>query len=714
MAKDQPISVKDAVHKLQLSLLEGIKNEDQLFAAGSLMSRSDYEDVVTERSLTNNCGYPLCSNPLPADRPRKGRYRISLKEHKVYDLHETYMFCSSSCVVNSKAFSGSLQDERCPVLDSEKLNVVLRLFGNLNLETEDNLGKNGDLGLSGLQIQEKTETIKGEVSLEQWVGPSNAVEGYVPQRNRYSKPLSRKNLKEEIKASHTKLSGEKEFVNEMDFMSTIITQDEYSVSKTPSDPSEMASYANISEPTRKGVGSKMVRKDDPGFQEVSSTSKSSSKLSSMKANNERHIKEAAKSHETKLESALKPTGEKKVEDFISILGASSVSWRSDSERESVDGKEKKSEYATKDDACSQEVPPTAVPLQSGSSIIAVEEESHVEKATKLSETKPKSSLKPLGGKKLGRSVTWADEKVDRSGSQSLCEVREMRDSEMPGNTYKGDNDDDDMLRFTSAEACALALSQAAEAVASGDPDVIGAVSEAGVIILPRPHDVDEGEVVNDVDVLEPEPTAIKWPRKPPISGSDFFDSEDSWFDAPPEGFSLTLSPFATMWNALFSWISSSSLAYIYGRDESFHEEYLSVNGREYPQKVALADGRSSEIKQTLASCLARALPGVVADLNLPIPISTLEQGLGHLLATMSLLDALPALRMKQWQVIALLFIDALSVCRLPALISYMTDRRILFRKVLDGTQIGMEEYEIMKDLIIPLGRVPQFSAQSGA
>lgn len=82
-----------------------------------------------------------------------------------------------------------------------------------------------------------------------------------------------------------------------------------------------------------------------------------------------------------------------------------------------------------------------------------------------------------------------------------------------------------------------------------------------------------------------------------------------------------------MFMTLFAWISSSSLAYIYGRDESFHEEYLTVNGREYPRKVVHTDGRSSEIKQTLAECLSRALPGLVADLRLPTPISTLEQGL---------------------------------------------------------------------------------------
>lgn len=132
-----------------------------------------------------------------------------------------------------------------------------------------------------------------------------------------------------------------------------------------------------------------------------------------------------------------------------------------------------------------------------------------------------------------------------------------------------------------------------------------------------------------------------------------------------------------------------------------------------PKKIVLTDGRSSEIKQTLAGCLARALPGLVADLRLPIPVSNLEQGVGRLLDTMSFVDALPSFRMKQWQVIVLLFIDALSVCRIPALTPHMTSRRMLFPKVFDTAQVSAEEYEVMKDLIIPLGRVPQFSAQSG-
>lgn len=199
MAKEQQsISVSDAVHRLQLSLLEGIHNDNQLFAAGALVSRSDYNDVVTERSIVNICGYPLCSNPLPSERPRKGRYRISLKEHTVYDLHETYMYCSSDCLINSRAFAGILKEERCSVLDSAKILAVLSLFKVSDMEDEVGLGKDGDLGFSGLKIEEKTETQVGEVPLEQWVGPSNAIEGYVPQRERKSKQVASKSPKQGI------------------------------------------------------------------------------------------------------------------------------------------------------------------------------------------------------------------------------------------------------------------------------------------------------------------------------------------------------------------------------------------------------------------------------------------------------------------------------------------------------------------------------------
>ena len=66
------------------------------------------------------------------------------------------------------------------------------------------------------------------------------------------------------------------------------------------------------------------------------------------------------------------------------------------------------------------------------------------------------------------------------------------------------------------------------------------MSEAGIIVLPRPEDVDEGEPMEEEDVTEPEQSPIKWPKKPGSRQSDLFNPEDSWFDTPPDGFSLTV------------------------------------------------------------------------------------------------------------------------------------------------------------------------------
>lgn len=180
-------AVNDAVHKLQLALLEGIEAEKQLLAAGTLISKSDYNDVVTERSIADLCGYPLCSNPSPpADsRTRKGRYRISLKEHKVYDVRENYLYCSTNCLVNSKAFSGSLNEERSVVVNEKKIKEVLRVVIG-KVEDDENVESKIVKLFGGLEVKENenAERNVGGVSVGGGGGgggASDAIEGYVPQ-----------------------------------------------------------------------------------------------------------------------------------------------------------------------------------------------------------------------------------------------------------------------------------------------------------------------------------------------------------------------------------------------------------------------------------------------------------------------------------------------------------------------------------------------------
>lgn len=760
-------AVNEAVHKLQLALLEGIEAEKQLLATGTLISKSDYNDVVTERSIADLCGYPLCSNPSPpADsRTRKGRYRISLKEHKVYDVRENYLYCSTNCLVNSKAFSGSLNEERSVVVNEKKIKEVLRVVIG-KVEDDENVESKIVKLFGGLEVKENenAERNVGGVSVGGG-GASDAIEGYVPQHKPKPVPPRSKGVNDKTNKLNTK--NDLSF-NEMDFKSVIITNDEYSISKSPCGSTETESKSKFVEPEEQEdgeildnrcttSGSLASIKDDSCMNSRESTGRDELDAQEMPSaldaieghvpQTRSMIKSSIKKKEGVNSKTNKPNSKKDLlfneMDFTSVImtndeysiskphcGSTKTITKTKFEetKENADGENLEDQCAAlgslaliKDDSCrksktvvkaelsAQKVPSASVLPLTGSNISTVdaEREIQVAKESISGVSMPKSSLKSSGSKKVGLSVTWADEKIDGCGSRDLFEVRDMGDD---GN----DNNADDMLRFASAGACAMALSRVAEAVMSVDSDVADAVSEAGVIILPSPHDGHEGESMENPDVLEPEAALLKRPSKPGIPRSELFDPEDSWYDEPPEGFSLTLSPFATMWMAIFAWISSSSLAYIYGRDESFHEEYLSVNGREYSQKIIMGDGHSSAIKQTLSGCLARTFPALVADLRLRIPVSTLEKGLEGLLNTMSFIDPLPAFKVKQWQVITVLFLDALSVCRIPALTPHMTNRTMLLRKVLDGAQISAEEYEVMKDFLMPLGRAPQFSSQSGA
>ncbi|KAG0514438.1 hypothetical protein BDA96_10G191700 [Sorghum bicolor] len=62
-------TVASAVLRIQMALLDGAaaSNEALLHAAASaLLSRADYDDVVTERTIADACGNPACPDPLPS------------------------------------------------------------------------------------------------------------------------------------------------------------------------------------------------------------------------------------------------------------------------------------------------------------------------------------------------------------------------------------------------------------------------------------------------------------------------------------------------------------------------------------------------------------------------------------------------------------------------------------------------------------------------
>ncbi|XP_039128060.1 putative RNA polymerase II subunit B1 CTD phosphatase RPAP2 homolog [Dioscorea cayenensis subsp. rotundata] len=639
-------TIADAVHRIQLALLDGAAtSEGQLLAAGTLLSQPDYDDVVVERSLARLCGHPLCTKALSStadSQRRRGRYRIALREHKVYDLEETYKYCSQACLVSSRAFAESLERERVGDV-SLKVDGVLRVFG---LGKDEDLPAEKGLGIGDLKIKEKEQAGNGDVSMEEWLGPSDAIEGYVPLRDRKQ---GAKYMSEDESTKMVDDAGN----GEMGFTSCLIMENELSV---PQSDKSSVHQQDISNMIAKQLENLAIEEKNSPRERTSGKTrnrKAMKKVNACKA--EEEIKRAAIVCE---QSKATPPNKHSVvlEDLSEQLGKE------------------------------------------------LEERLHLEKETVSNGAVLKSSLKS-GGSKDGKTVTWADE---------TYKAPEKKDADHGGssNAQVSHDDADEDLRLASAEACAAALIRAAETVASGTSDATDAASEAGIIILPQLQNNEKGGIEEDEEMFELDRGRVKWPTKPVLLDTDMFEVEDSWHDTPPEGFKLTLSSFATMWMALFGWITSSSIAYIYGFNESSHEDFLTVNGREYPRKIILQDGKSSEIRQTLDICVGRAIPALVMDLRLSLPVSSLEKAVGQLLDTMSLIEAVPAFRTKQWHVIVLLFLEALSLHRLPALAQHMASRNTLLHKVLNPAKITSEEYKTMVDLIIPLGRVPQTNSQT--
>jgi hypothetical protein len=97
---------KDVLHlRLRLVECEAVTFQELLDAAKYLKPQ-EYQDMVTERSCSKRCGYPICRRiPMAL---HKGKYKISLSQRKVLDLHELQFFCSSTCAMASREYKKNL------------------------------------------------------------------------------------------------------------------------------------------------------------------------------------------------------------------------------------------------------------------------------------------------------------------------------------------------------------------------------------------------------------------------------------------------------------------------------------------------------------------------------------------------------------------------------------------------------------------------------
>ncbi|CAN8255319.1 unnamed protein product [Cochlearia groenlandica] len=194
--------------------------QNQLFAAGTLISRSDYEDVVTERTIGKLCGYPLClasnavegyvmnsmlgsqsnqekNTDLPSSKNDFTSTIIISDEYNVPKLPPQTKQASTTAKSEDTDFSKPQQKkkssfmsggiargrltEECKAWRKNHPHAFVAKPETTNLlvwqciipgKSGDSLGVSEDLALSKLTIRENVDVRSGEMSLDQWMGPS--------------------------------------------------------------------------------------------------------------------------------------------------------------------------------------------------------------------------------------------------------------------------------------------------------------------------------------------------------------------------------------------------------------------------------------------------------------------------------------------------------------------------------------------------------------
>ncbi|XP_039430810.1 putative RNA polymerase II subunit B1 CTD phosphatase RPAP2 homolog [Culex pipiens pallens] len=77
------------------ALLEPVTDVDRFLLMLQDINQCHFEDVIQERAISLNCGYPLC--PKQLDKIPSQKYAISLASKKVFDITERKNFCSGQC-----------------------------------------------------------------------------------------------------------------------------------------------------------------------------------------------------------------------------------------------------------------------------------------------------------------------------------------------------------------------------------------------------------------------------------------------------------------------------------------------------------------------------------------------------------------------------------------------------------------------------------------
>ncbi len=125
-----------------------------------------YDDIVTERSIVQTCGYPLCASPLTPQQQRRhaAKYHISLAQKKVFDLTERRKFCSNFCFQASNFYREQLETAPLWLREQQQATARVKLLEQRPASCKQLPGKGQivDIAPSPLEVTPSAETAAGE------------------------------------------------------------------------------------------------------------------------------------------------------------------------------------------------------------------------------------------------------------------------------------------------------------------------------------------------------------------------------------------------------------------------------------------------------------------------------------------------------------------------------------------------------------------------
>jgi len=121
--------------KIVESLLDGKLDEEHLKKSLCLLSKNDFDDVITERSLVKVCGNPACDHILPDTIKQGQKFKIDMTTKTLFSAEERGMYCSVSCLKASIFIRNQLSDESLWMrfTEQEGLDGLCRRFGDIKL-----------------------------------------------------------------------------------------------------------------------------------------------------------------------------------------------------------------------------------------------------------------------------------------------------------------------------------------------------------------------------------------------------------------------------------------------------------------------------------------------------------------------------------------------------------------------------------------------------